>query len=468
MMACNVDWRQVFVGTILGSWILVSYYSASVSTDWYKSPAVDPRRGASSSAILRGLLTPNPMQQPQPAKNFMQDLQNDGDDDEVHKMDENATEFSFSQAKKILYFTPYFDMEDYEFGFGHSPFLAHNCPVTNCWATNNRTALGSLGDFDAVLFHMRDMPHSPISVPNQRRRKPHQRYVMFLMESPQNDNFPYSKLKGFFNWTMTYRFDSDIPRPYGWVEPIDGSYVYPTDRDSILWRPYQDTRAEEVKAKYKEVMAKKDKKVAWIVSNCNTNSQREAYVKGLKMYIDVDVMGQCGDIKCDDTNHRKAGDNCTLAVDERYKFYLSFENSICDDYATEKFFKRLALNTVPIVLGGADYKRLAPPHSYIHVDDFASPKKLAEFLHKLDKNDDEYLSYFWWKSFYRSQMTKEQKATSMCLLCAKLNDPDEPRKTYPDIEDWWRSGSHCRSKNQHPWSEFRDGIVESILNRVMG
>ena len=34
---------------------------------------------------------------------------------------------------------------------------------------------------------------------------------------------------------------------------------------------------------------------------------------------------------------------------------------------------------VPIVMGARpeDYARLAPPHSYIHVDDFESPKELA-------------------------------------------------------------------------------------------
>ena len=44
-----------------------------------------------------------------------------------------------------------------------------------------------------------------------------------------------------------------------------------------------------------------------------------------------------------------------------------------------------------------DYARSAPFKSYIHVDDFESPKELAEYLHKLDEDDNLYNEYFKWK-----------------------------------------------------------------------
>ena len=44
-----------------------------------------------------------------------------------------------------------------------------------------------------------------------------------------------------------------------------------------------------------------------------------------------------------------------------------------------------------------DYERASPEHSHIHVDDFEGPKELAEFLHKLDQDDDLYNEYFQWK-----------------------------------------------------------------------
>ena len=47
-------------------------------------------------------------------------------------------DYKFETAKKILLFTSYFGMHDWNFGFGHQPFIDHNCPVTNCYITNKR------------------------------------------------------------------------------------------------------------------------------------------------------------------------------------------------------------------------------------------------------------------------------------------------------------------------------------------
>jgi hypothetical protein len=38
----------------------------------------------------------------------------------------------------------------------------------------------------------------------------------------------------------------------------------------------------------------KTKDVVWIVSNCNTPSKREKYVKEMQKIINVDIFGRCG------------------------------------------------------------------------------------------------------------------------------------------------------------------------------
>lgn len=131
------------------------------------------------------------------------------------------------------------------------------------------------------------------------------------------------------------------------------------------------------------------KKIAWFSSHCPTHSRREDYVAELSKYIQVDIYGKCGPLKCLTRNDKR----CEVLLDE-YKFYLAMENSLCPDYVTEKFYRALDRNVIPIVYGGADYTEYAPPNSYINVADFPSPKALAEYLLLLDSNDALYMNYF--------------------------------------------------------------------------
>ena len=100
-----------------------------------------------------------------------------------------------------------------------------------------------------------------------------------------------------------------------------------------------------------------------------------------------------------------------------------FENSRCQDYVTEKFFRGLGEFVVPVVLGGADYSTVAPAKSYISVQNFTSPRQLAEYLDWLVSNPAEYLSYFWWKPHYRVVEDVDPKtphalpASFPCKLC---------------------------------------------------
>ena len=189
---------------------------------------------------------------------------------------------------------------------------------------------------------------------------------------------------------MTYRMDSDIVRPYGWLSSRTSPRTYPPAELNWL-QPRPLTAAQKEKHSHP-----KKKMIAWMVSNCDTLSKREDYVAMLSDIVPVDIFGICGDLQCGQTEHHNT-EECDNMLEKEYKFYLSFENSLCSDYVTEKFYRALSLDIVPVVMGGADYKKRAPPKSYIDVMDFESPEHLAEFLLQLDKDDEEYLSYFWWK-----------------------------------------------------------------------
>ncbi|GIX93846.1 glycoprotein 3-alpha-L-fucosyltransferase A [Caerostris extrusa] len=86
-----------------------------------------------------------------------------------------------------------------------------------------------------------------------------------------------------------------------------------------------------------------------------------------------------------------------------------------------------------------DYDRAAPPHSYIHVDDFSSPKELAEYLTVLDKNDTLYNEYFRWKGAGEFINTY-----FWCRMCAMLHAPPY-HKSYPDMHKWWAGAGTCNA-----------------------
>ena len=54
----------------------------------------------------------------------------------------------------------------------------------------------------------------------------------------------------------------------------------------------------------------------------------------LRQHVPVDVYGECGKLGCPRDNQPQ----CDKTLSISYKFYLSFENSNCEHYVTEKFF----------------------------------------------------------------------------------------------------------------------------------
>ena len=168
-------------------------------------------------------------------------------------------------------------------------------------------------------------------------------------------------------------------------------------------------------------------------------ARREKYVKQMKKSIDVDVYGKCGKLKCSRDNET----GCYQTLEQNYKFYLSFENSVCDDYVTEKFFNILDYNVIPVTYSGANFSALAPPHSYINTLDFVSVSKLSKYLLEVTADDELYASYFWWKEFYEVRRSRHDLSQSFCDLCHSLHH-DHTRKVYTDMTKWWVTQSRCK------------------------
>ena len=183
------------------------------------------------------------------------------------------------------------------------------------------------------------------------------------------------------------------------------------------------------------------KLAAWLVSNCGAKSQRDSLVENLKRHIPVDVFGACSKRKCPETEHV----SCRDYLGQNYKFYLSFENSLCNEYVTEKFFLAYQYNMVPVTFGWANYSLYGPPGSYINALDYNSVEDLANYLSYLDKHDDEYLNYFNWRGKYNVKSLTMNTVT--CKVCQTLsNHMNTRRKNWTSTE----LSEQTRQVKRHP------------------
>ena len=93
-----------------------------------------------------------------------------------------------------------------------------------------------------------------------------------------------AKYDGFFNWTFTYRRDSDIVR-------AEGDFVLDNSLppDALQNNVVSDRYIQQFGQSNRNLIQGKRKSVAWIVSHPNAISGRDKYVKELKKHIDVSL-----------------------------------------------------------------------------------------------------------------------------------------------------------------------------------
>ena len=262
-----------------------------------------------------------------------------------------------------------------------------DCGDVKCQYTHNKT-LTSVSH--AVLFFLSPTTYTiykRFGLTRPKYRQPGQYWIGHFHGPPYFGVFQgMEELNGVFNLSSSYHHKSDVRTPYGSCLTLEHSEV--------------------LKSSY---VAGKKGLVSWFVSHCKTVNGREDFVIELEKYITVSVYGGCKDLGSIGTQCKSNSENDLNCDDARktmnsYKFYLAFENSNCEDYITEKVYKILSPNmrTVPIIMSGINnLDKILPPKSYIDVNTFSSAKSLANYMLKLDNNDDMYNEYFAWRSTYR-------------------------------------------------------------------
>lgn len=224
------------------------------------------------------------------------------------------------------------------------------CKFKNCFVTTKNSYFKDIKKFDVLLFNLIDLWYTNFTLPEERSE--HQKYIFVSTEPPALHKVP-SKYNEFFNLTWTYKLDSDITLRYIIIKNKEGKVIGPNW--NMQW--IDVSHMKPISKKIKRKLESKSKAVAWFVTYCSTPGKRGEYVQNLtielnKYDLSVDIYGYCGNLEC-----IKGDETCHLMLEYDYYFYLAFENSLCEDYVTEKVLTATKHYTVPIVYGGADYNR---------------------------------------------------------------------------------------------------------------
>lgn len=214
---------------------------------------------------------------------------------EIHyyKKAESYVDKPFSrEPKSILLWNAFFESRNWHLPgslVNETFFKGLNCPATNCFITSEVNTLSEITEYDAILFHVAEA--FPILNPFPSKRAQNQIYVFAAMESPAHTKHDLSDEISFYNYTMTYRLDSDILWTYGHLQDIEtGQLVAPTSYPA--WRKIPELL--ELDTSLDIALAKKNKTAAWFVSHCDVISKRDDLARSLQQYIPVDIYGKCG------------------------------------------------------------------------------------------------------------------------------------------------------------------------------
>uniref|UniRef100_A0A8C8REB8 Fucosyltransferase n=1 Tax=Pelusios castaneus TaxID=367368 RepID=A0A8C8REB8_9SAUR len=251
---------------------------------------------------------------------------------------------------------------------------------------------------DVVVFHHRELQLGKARLPKEKR-PPGQKWVWVTLESPTNTK-GLARWHQTFNWVMTYRRDSDIFMPYGELVPNSANPDIPN----------------------------KTGLVSWVISNYHHRQRRAEVYRDLSRHLRVDMYGKA--------SHKPLCPDCLLPTTSRYKFYLAFENSIHQDYITEKLWRNALLaGSVPVVLGPprAAYEMFIPADSFIHVEDFSSMKELAGFLKTM--NSSRYQAFFEWRKRYGVKLYTDWRER-FCTICTRYPHLNQ-EQIYLDLESWF-------------------------------
>ena len=152
------------------------------------------------------------------------------------------------------------------------------------------------------------------------------------------------------------------------------------------------TIAEACSIPWKEGMYKmpdpfKRKGVALFMSNCNVK-WRNDYILELARHIHLHSYGACWH-NAPDPDDRNNWTVTRYSLAQKHRMVVTFENKINHDYISEKIAWSYEAGVIPVYWGPPEIYLWAPGnHTFIDPRRFKGPKDLAEYLRRVDEDDD--------------------------------------------------------------------------------
>lgn len=326
-------------------------------------------------------------------------------------------------------------------GYEHSPHYTwynfSHCEYTNCIPLNPHRSLDHpmapepiTRAASVLLFNLVEMYHG-----DTLRRIPRRDDQYFAVTSLESTGYSFNlmphALDGLINMTLTYHRKSTVPEWH-------------------IFRACMERKA--IRSEPINYAANKSKGAIAYISNCHSMQyNRLDMIGALRSYIPIDLYGGCG---TPSPCQVKDDPKCTIDLHKQYHFYLSFENSLCQDYISEKFWDRLSEKSgvVPVAMGGltvTEYTEQSPENSFIHVRNFTSIEKLGTYLSTLMKDPDAYNSYHKWRESWDVYRRPIYTRFPSCDICRIANEkPYMPAD--PNLSRKYNDPSRCANYNQFP------------------
>ena len=265
--------------------------------------------------------------------------------------------------------------------FSTTPRMIKTCKLGTCLFTHSRTEINNSLTED-VIFYGTGLQWNDMPLP----RNPAQTWSLLHEESPKNAwSLTTPEAISLFNHTATCSRFSSFPLTTLSLTSL-----------RFLLSPMKTPSYLKSNEGYGLAM--------YLHSGCDNPSDRDSYVSELMKYIVVDSYGLCLHNKnlpnhLNDPRAENIDSKEILQLMSKYKFVLTFENAICDDYISEKLWRIFQAGSVPVYKGSPSVTDWAPnDHSVILVDEFSSPAHLAHYLLLLHDDLEEYNSYFDYKT----------------------------------------------------------------------